>query len=57
VREGNCSISETVFVTTKALTTSTTGNGPESSLVSGIRVSVLEEEVLVSTVEGDGKRQ
>ncbi len=57
MREGNCSISETVFVTTKALTTSTTGNGPESSLVSGIRVSVLEEEVLVSTVEGDGKRQ
>ena len=28
-----------------------------TDLVGGIRVSVLEEEVLVSTVEGDGKRQ
>jgi len=28
-----------------------------TDLVGGIRVSVLEEEVLVSSVEGDGKRQ
>ena len=28
-----------------------------TDLVGGIRVSVLEEEVLISTVEGDGKRQ
>ena len=28
-----------------------------TDLVGGIRVSVLEEEVLVSAVEGDGKRQ
>ena len=28
-----------------------------TDLVGGIRVSVLEEEVLVTTVEGDGKRQ
>ena len=28
-----------------------------TDLVGGIRVSVLEEEVLVSPVEGDGKRQ
>jgi hypothetical protein len=28
-----------------------------TDLVGGIRVSVLEEEVVVSTVEGDGKRQ
>jgi hypothetical protein len=28
-----------------------------TDLVGGIRVSVLEDEVLVSTVEGDGKRQ
>ena len=32
-------------------------NGQCVHLVGGIRVSVLEEEVLVSTVEGDGKRQ
>jgi hypothetical protein len=28
-----------------------------TDLVGGIRVSVLEEEVVVSTVEGEGKRQ
>lgn len=28
-----------------------------TDLVGGIRVSVLEEEVIVSTVEGEGKRQ
>ena len=28
-----------------------------TALVGGIRVSVLEEEVVVSTVEGEGKRQ
>lgn len=28
-----------------------------TDLVGGIRVSVLEEEVIVTTVEGDGKRQ